>query len=447
VSEGGEDALRREVEDLRRRLQEVEESLRSRTPDRDRSDLEAARKAVAAANQAKDEFLAVLSHELRTPLNAILGWVYLLKSGNLPPEEIAAAIDVIERSAKAQSQLIDDLLDMSRIISGKIRLNLEVVPIDRAIDAALGALRTVTGDKKIRIERRVDPEAAAVLGDAARLQQVAWNLLSNAVKFTPPGGQVEIRVERSGARVRFTVRDTGIGIRPEFLPHVFDRFRQADSSTTRRQGGLGLGLSIVRHMVELHGGTVEAESEGEGKGASFTATFPAPPAWAGQPAPAPASPAPAGPPSAAAPPEAPVDLAGARVLMVDDDPDSCEVVRKILEGRGARVETALSSAEAVGKVRGFRPDVILSDIAMPGEDGCTFLARASREARDIGIDLRAVALTAFARDEDRDRILASGFHLHLAKPVEAGELIRAVARLLGREPGRSAEREMERNRS
>jgi PAS domain S-box-containing protein len=379
-----------------------------------------ARADAETANRIKDEFLATLSHELRTPLNAILGWAQLLRMNGTPREDFEHGLETIERNAKVQAQLVEDLLDLSRIISGKLRLEMKPLDLPAVMDAALDSVRPAATAKSIRLIPVLDAHAGPVLGDAGRLQQVVWNLLSNAIKFTPEGGRVDLLLQRADGHAEIVVSDTGQGIDPEFLPHVFDRLRQADSSTTRRHGGLGLGLAIVRHLVESHGGTVRAESRGEGKGATFTASLPILT------------------PAASASPRAPVvsgsaqradggaALSGVRVLVVDDDPDALDLVSRVLKQSGADVRTAGSAAEALRAMSAYRPHVLLSDIAMPGEDGYD-LIRQVRSAQ--GQTPPAVALTAFARREDRLRALQAGFQSHVSKPVEPAELVAVVATL------------------
>ena len=378
------------------------------------------RRKAEEANRIKDEFLSTVSHELRTPLNAILGWTWLLGSGSMDAEGMKRAVATIERNARSQSQIVDDLLDVSRIITGKLRLQVDEVDLAHVIDSAFDSLRPAADAKEIRIETRIDPEAVRVSGDPHRLQQVVWNLLSNAVKFTPRGGRIEVRLGRSGSQVEIRVSDSGIGIAPDFLDHVFDRFRQADSTTTRTYGGLGLGLAIVRHLVELHGGTVHAESGGPGKGATFTVRLPVP---AVRPAPEP-EPLPSSPPA----PELPEarELQGLRVLVVDDDADAREVVPTVLEQFGIKVAVAASAAEGLDILQRHAIDVLVADIGMPEEDGYSLMTRI-RKLNGRLRDLPAIALTAYAGDGDRQRALAAGFQRHLAKPVEPHELISAVA--------------------
>ncbi|HYO63822.1 MAG TPA: ATP-binding protein [Pyrinomonadaceae bacterium] len=378
-----------------------------------------ARAEAEAANRIKDEFLATLSHELRTPLVAIIGWADLLRSGRLKEEARAQALETIERSALAQSQLINELLDVSRIITGKLLLNTEELDLASVVGAAVEVMRPAANAKNIAIRQRCEPGAAVVSGDAARLQQVVWNLLANAVKFTPKGGRVEVAAECSDSHVTLSVSDTGRGISAEFLPHVFDRFRQADSTTTRRHGGLGLGLAIVRHLVELHGGTVTAESPGEGLGTTFSVSLPL---AAGHVV---ASKAAACVREAGG--EGGQVLGGVRVLVVDDEADTRAVISAVLAESGAEVHACDSTREALAELERWTPDVIMSDIGMPGEDGYALMREVRSRARASSIP--AAALTAYARDEDRRLAYAAGFQKHLAKPVRSAELVNAVASL------------------
>ncbi|HWJ96132.1 MAG TPA: ATP-binding protein, partial [Telluria sp.] len=365
-----------------------------------------------------------LSHELRTPLSAILGWAQVLRRGSRGEADLARGLQTIERNARAQAQLIEDLLDMSRITSGKVLLDMQVLAPASFIDPAIDTVRPAADARNIRIERHYEPGAGLVAGDPGRLQQVIWNLLSNAIKFTPPGGQVAVAVRRSGANVSIAVRDSGIGIRPEFITHVFERFRQADASTTRRHGGLGLGLSIVKHLVEQHGGTIRADSAGEGLGSCFTIELPlareqsAPPRGGrpGQPIPAPAT-----------PDMTVLDLAGTDVLVVDDDRDARELMARILTDCHATVRVAADAREALALFGQRAPHILISDLGMPEVDGFELLARVRALGRERGGNVPAIALTAFARSEDRLRALEAGFSAHISKPVEPSELIAAVA--------------------
>ena len=372
-----------------------------------------------AANRAKDEFLAILSHELRTPLNVVLGWVSMLRQGTVREDRAARAFDVIERNARQQAELIDDLLDVSRIVTGKMRLELRPVAFAPIISAVVESLRPTAQAKNVEVTIAPFPDDSTIRGDADRLHQVAWNLLSNAIKFTPSNGHVWVDLTRDQQHVTFSVRDTGIGIEAEFLPHVFERFRQADSSTTRAHSGVGLGLAIARHLVELHGGTIAVHSEGRGRGATFTLQFPAVPVTAAVTHTAPLA--------AFAPRPAP-RLDGIRVLVVDDDPNTLDLLTEALGTTGAWVTAADSAPHALEQLSTAGVDVIVSDIAMPGEDGFWLMERIRALPGDLG-RTPAIALTALARREDRARAMAAGYQMHLAKPVELGELQAGVASL------------------
>jgi len=387
-----------------------------------------ARKQAEEANRIKDEFLATLSHELRTPLNAILGWVQVLRSGKLDETAAVRALETIERNARSQAQLIADLLDVSRIITGKLRLDFKPVDLRRIIDAALDSVRPAADAKGILLEVSTSPLASPVLGDADRLQQVVWNLLSNAMKFTPRGGRVEIRLRDSGTSALIRVTDTGIGIRPDFLPYVFDRFRQAEGSITRAHGGLGLGLSIVRHLIELHGGTVEVESEGEGKGATFSVRLPLRAELAEDPLDQTAA-------GRGGLFNSPPDLlAGLRVVVVEDEADTRELLVVALQQCGAEVTAFGTVPEALAWFDHQVADVLVSDIGVPVEDGYALIRKLRARGPDRGGNVPAAALTAYARAEDRLRALEAGYQTHLAKPVDPPELIATVARLAGRRP-------------
>jgi len=389
-----------------------------------------ARKEAETANRTKDEFLATVSHELRTPLNAILGWARLLRGRKIDETLINRALETVERNAKAQAQLIEDLLDVSRIISGKMRLDVRPIELASIIEAAIDSVRPAADAKGIRLLTVLDPRASPVSGDAGRLQQVVWNLLSNAMKFTPKGGRVQIRLERINSHVEIIVSDTGAGISSEFLPHVFDRFRQADGSSTRTHGGLGLGLAIVRHLVELHGGTVWAESQGVGYGATFTVQLPLIAVRAVEHSPTPERVHPT------AESDVPLDdtprLDGLRVLIVDDEKDTLEMLAVVLSQCGAEVESATSAAEALEMLQECKPDVLVSDIGMPGEDGYTLMRKVRALEPEQGKHIAAVALTAHARTEDRMRALSAGFQMHVPKPVEPSELVVVIASLTRR---------------
>ncbi|HET9252460.1 MAG TPA: PAS domain S-box protein [Candidatus Eisenbacteria bacterium] len=384
---------------------------------------QAARARAEEAGRLKDEFLATVSHELRTPLNAILGWAHVLRRAErterTDPRE-RHAVEVIERNARAQARVIDDLLDVSRIITGKLRLDVHPLMPATAIESALDSLRPMADAKGIRLHSVLDSHAGPVSGDPARLQQVVWNLVSNGIKFTPKGGRVEVRLERVDSSVEIAVSDTGEGIGPEFLPHVFDRFRQSDASIARRTGGLGLGLAIVRHLVELHGGTVGAESPGPGQGATFMVRLPLRPVRSHAAV------------SAADSPEDRAmirmpDLTGFRVLVVDDEADTRDLLREVLEQCGAEVRDASSSEEALEAVKAWTPGVIVSDIGMPGVDGYEFIRCVRAWEREHGLRIPAVALTAYARSEDRIRALLAGYQVHVAKPIEPVEFALIVA--------------------
>jgi signal transduction histidine kinase/ActR/RegA family two-component response regulator len=388
-----------------------------------------ARGEAERANAMKDEFLATVSHELRTPLNAILGWSHLLRTGAMTAAQNQQGLEVIERNARAQIQLIEDLLDMSRIISGKMRLDIQSVDPAAFIEAAIETVKPAAEAKGIRLSPLLDPGAGPVNGDPGRLQQVVWNLLSNAIKFTARDGRIQVVLERVNSHVEIAVADTGVGIKPEFLPHVFDRFRQEKGARTRSATGLGLGLSIVKHLVELHGGSVRAVSAGEGQGATFTVCLPLTvvqrEGGRGQRL------HPRGR-SAASPLFRPPDLSGIKVLVVDDQPDARDMVKRVLEDCEADVATVGSAAEALRAVEDARPDVLVSDIGMPDVDGYELLRRIRALGPSPGGHLPAIALTAFARSEDRTRALRAGFLAHVAKPVEPAELLATVASVVGR---------------
>ncbi len=384
-----------------------------------------------AANRLKDEFLATVSHELRAPLNSIFGWARILRGGGLSPEKAARAYETIEHSARAQNKLIGDLLDVSRVITGKLRLDVRAVAPAPVVEAAVEAARPAAEAKSISLQVSLDSQAEDVAGDADRLQQVVWNLVSNAIKFTPHGGRVEVRLARALSHVEIAVSDTGQGIAPEFLPHVFERFRQQDGSTTRRHGGLGLGLAIVRHLVELHGGTVRAESPGEGLGSTFIVTLPLRTADHGLRI-EPAQGAGLGEGDRKSAMRNPLSsiLRGVRVLVVDDEAETREFLGFVLRQEGAEVVAAATAAESLAKLTDWRPDVLVADISLPGEDGYELIGKVRAQAS--GRELPAVALTAYARAEDRMRVLASGYQMHLSKPAEPEELVAMVASLAGR---------------
>ncbi|MGM3308001.1 response regulator [Anabaena sp. WFMT] len=381
-----------------------------------RSAAEASREEAEAANRIKDEFLAVLSHELRSPLNPILGWSRLLQTGSLDEAKTKIALETIERNAKLQAELIEDLLDVSRILRGKLSLTSSPINLASTIKAAIEIVRLATEAKSIQIETMLEPEVGLVSGDSTRLQQVIWNLLSNTVKFTPPGGRVEVRLEQVDNQAQITISDTGMGISPEFLPHVFDYFRQADSTTTRQFGGLGLGLAIVHHLVELHGGTIQAESQGEGMGATFKVKLPL---------------------MATVPTvnqdsqlsEPSLDLQGIHVLVVDDETDTRDFVAFLLEQAGARVIVTASAGEAFTALTQFQPDVLLSDIGMPEMDGFMLMRQIRALPPEKGGQIPAIALTAYAGDFNQQQSLQAGFQQHIAKPIEPEGLIRAISTL------------------
>lgn len=388
---------------------------------------QAARNEAERIGRMKDEFLATLSHELRTPLTSILGWAHVLRQNHPPREEFMHGLETIERNARLQAQVIDDLLDMSRIISGKLRLDVQRVHLDSVISSAIESVRPASDAKRIRLQSVLDPLAGPVTGDPYRLQQIVWNLLSNAIKFTPNGGRVQVFLERVNSHVEITVSDTGQGIEPDFLPYVFDRFRQGDSSLTRRQGGLGLGLGIARQLVELHGGSVYAKSPGPGQGATFIVMLPLTVVHESSDDDRRVHPRSAGRVNDLTQPS----LRGIRVLVVDDEPDARELVQLLLEGSEATVEVAASAFDAYEAIRRHPPHVLLSDIGLPDEDGYALIEKVRALPAEAGGAIPAVALTAFARAEDRRRAMLAGFQLHLAKPVEPAELIAVVANVAG----------------
>jgi len=387
-----------------------------------------ARAEAETANRMKDEFLATVSHEIRTPLNAIIGWSHLLRTGRLDEVTAARAVETIDRNAKSQAQLIEDILDVSRMITGKLRLNNEPVDIASVINAAIDSVQLAIDSKDLKLEVTLDPSARHTLGDASRLQQVVWNLLANAIKFTPSGGRIEVKVERAGRNLQIRVSDTGQGIGADFLPFTFDRFRQADGTTTREHGGLGLGLAIVRQLVELHGGTIKANSAGEGKGATFIINLPLAPqdttrrknvigslqakeASQGNVTSLPS-------------------LDDVKVLLVDDDPDTLQILTVMLAESKAGVQTAASVSEALEILEWYQPDVLVSDLAMPGEDGYSLIGKIRALPSGKVAQVPAVALTSYVRVEDRARALSAGFNMFVPKPVEPDELITAIANLV-----------------
>lgn len=424
--------------DERRRMLENEVAQRKHAEERREALLASERVARAEAERAtrlKDEFVATMSHELRTPLNAIVGWAGILRRDRRP-ESVQQGVEVIERNAKLQARMVEDLLDMSRILSGKLAIELQRTDMAAVIEAAVAGVMPAADAKKVRLYATTDL-SAPVIGDAERLQQVLWNLLSNAIKFTPANGMVMVIAREAGhegARsVEISVSDTGQGIDSKFLPFVFDRFRQADASTTRRHGGLGLGLSIVKSLVELHQGTVEAQSDGEGRGSTFMVRLPLAESRPGTVATA-----------QQLPQEEPLQdgspLAGLRVLVVDDEADARTLARRVLEERGAEVVTVGSAAEALAAVDGSsQPNVVISDIGMPEHDGYEFIARIRAMSGGMG-RIPAIALTALARDEDRERTLLAGYQVHISKPVDPAELVTVIATLAGRGDRAAAKR-------
>jgi CheY-like chemotaxis protein/two-component sensor histidine kinase len=375
----------------------------------------------------KDEFLATVSHELRTPLNAIIGWSHMLRSGRLDQATVQRAVETIERNAKSQAQLVEDILDVSRVITGQLRLSTAPVDLSAVVNSSIDSVQLAAESKEIQLEVILSPAARHTVGDAARLQQVVWNLLSNAIKFTPAGGRVEVRLERAGANVEIKVSDCGQGISADFLPFIFDRFRQADGTSTRRHGGLGLGLAIVRHLVELHGGTVRAESAGDGLGSTFTVSLPlavnpqqtrvrrkgvrmhdVPEVEA----------------------ETPPSLENVCVLLVEPDPDTLQVLTLALQSYKADVQPVGSVAAAMEVMEWYKPDVVISDLTMPDEDGYSLIEKI--RGLEAGSENRvpAVALTSYVRVEERTRTLAAGFNMFVPKPVQPGELVAAVSHLL-----------------
>ena len=418
------DAFNRMLERIQTReaeLSRTNEELRREIVERRRAEQERAHMLVREreANRIKDEFLATLSHELRTPLNAILGWTKLVRAHAVPPDALDHALEKVERNAHVQSRLVEDLLEISRITTGKLRLEHRPFDLVAVTNTALDSIRATAQARGITIVRDYEAPSLPTGGDPDRLQQVIWNLLSNAVKFTPSGGTVTISLSRSGATDRLVVRDTGIGIDASFLPDVFDTFRQADASTTRMHGGLGLGLSIVKRLVELHGGQVEATSEGKGRGATFTVTLPV-----------------ATTPRPGADPSSSPDrsrlarrLAGATVLVVDDDADTRELLTSVMTGAGARVHAAASADEGLSLAVEVRPDAIVSDIGMPGTDGYS-LMRQLTAALGSSAPRARVALTAFARSEDEQRALEAGYHRHFGKPFDPLALVEVLERML-----------------
>jgi PAS domain S-box-containing protein len=412
----GASKIARDITERRQAEVEREQLLASERQALERAELEA---------RMKDEFLAILSHELRTPLNAIFGWANILRASH-NPVEIAEGLEVIERNARAQTKIIEDLLDISRIISGKARLDVQRVELLTVINSAIESVKPMAAAKQIRLTSVLDPLAGPVSGDPARLQQILWNLLTNALKFTPKGGRVHVVLERVNSHLEISVHDTGSGIAPDFLPYVFDRFRQADASTTREQRGLGLGLAIVKNLAELHGGSVRAKSPGPNKGSTFTIALPMVMNIE-------MNPNRRHPRAVTQELEAErLDLNGVRVLAVDDEADARHLIKRILSSCGAQVETADSGAAALRYIRKSKPHVLIMDIGMPNEDGYEAIGKVRQLKNEEGGKVPAIALTAFARSEDRRRAILNGFQMHIAKPVEPSELIAMVASLAGR---------------
>ena len=381
------------------------------------------------SSRLKEEFLATISHELRTPLSAILGWARMLRLGQLSPENTEKALDTIERNARAQAQLVDDLLDVSRIITGKLRMDVRPADPGSFIDAAVESVRPAAEAKGVRIQKVMDTGAVSIPGDPVRLQQIVWNLLSNAIKFTPRGGHVQIRSERVNSHLEIVVSDTGQGISADFLPHVFDRFRQADQKTSRQHGGMGLGLAIVRHLVELHGGMVSATSPGEGQGATFTVKLPITPLYQVDSSGSRVHPA----ARELLPADVGTDrLDGLTILVVDDEVDTRDLLKQGLEYCGAKVRVAGSTSEAVESLIASVPDVLISDIGMPGSDGYDLIRQVRGLPAASGGRVAAVALTAYTRTEDRLHALRAGYDMHVPKPVELAELVAVAASVVRR---------------
>ncbi|MGI8835867.1 MAG: hybrid sensor histidine kinase/response regulator [Pyrinomonadaceae bacterium] len=427
------DARLRVIVQLQQKAKSLENEIQERTRAEDALRLalvgeQMARSEAQTANRMKDEFLATVSHELRTPLNAILGWSHLLRSGRLDEATIARAVETIDRNAKSQAQLIEDILDVSRMITGKLRLNNEPVDLAAVINAAIDSVQLAADAKEIQLAVTLDPSARHTIGDSNRLQQVVWNLLANAIKFTSEKRHIEVKVERDGRYARLSVSDSGQGIRSEFLPFIFDRFRQADGTSTRQHGGLGLGLAIVRQLVELHGGTIKAESAGEGKGATFLIKLPLASSnkrgsrrerLSGHIAPKSED------ESVAVVPQ----LNNVRVLLVDDDPDTLQILSIMLVETKASVQIASSVGEALEVLEWYAPDVVVSDLAMPDEDGYSLIEKIRQAENGSGREIPAVALTSYVRVDDRSRALSAGFNMFVTKPVQPDELISAIANL------------------
>jgi len=389
-----------------------------------------AREQAEETSRLKDDFLATISHELRTPLSVIVGWSSLLRQKMLPPAETEQALEIIARNAKTQASLIEDLLDVSRIVTGKLRLDVRPVMLASVVESAMASLRPAAEAKGVRVQQAIDPNAGPVAGDPGRLQQIVWNLLSNAIKFTPRGGRVQLCLQRINSQVEITVSDTGTGIARDFLPHVFDRFRQQETGTTKRHGGIGLGLAIVRHLVELHGGVVGADSDGEGYGATFTVRLPLMVVHDRQDTEERLHPAAIT--KVATVVEHEPTLVGIKVLIIDDEPDTRKLLRRVLERYGADVRDAGSAAGGLAEAKEWRPSIVVSDIGMPIHDGYEFIRTFREWEREVGTWTPAVALTAYARSEDRVRALSAGFQIHVPKPIDPIEFALVIAGQLGR---------------
>jgi signal transduction histidine kinase len=403
-----------------RRVERETEELRQRAADQESvaASEHKARVEAEETSRLKDDFLATLSHELRTPLNAILGWTALLRKRRFEPSSLERAVDVIERNARAQAKLIDDMLDISRIVAGKLRLELQPVPLPPIIERAVESFRPAADQKGLSVVLKVDPNIPCVSGDPDRLQQIVANLVSNAVKFTPKGGHIDVRLAQRGGAVVLEVADDGIGMPADFLPHAFDRFRQRDGASTRAYGGLGIGLALARHLADLHGATVGVQSAGPGRGAVFTLSIPIPGASIAHPE------------KGELPFAAPAaSLVNVRVLVVDDEPDAREVARHLLEEAGAQVMTAVSARSGIEQIATFRPDVVVSDIGMPETDGHAFMRQVRALTAEGGGQVSAIALTAYASPEDARRAREAGFQAFLAKPMDPAALIAAIAEL------------------
>jgi PAS domain S-box-containing protein len=412
-------------------LARAEEARRSAEENQDRlsalaRDLRLSRDKAEEATRLKDEFLATVGHELRTPLSAILGWSRMLQGGSMAPAKTTRAIDAIARNAALQSQIIDDLLDVSRIVAGQLRLDIDFIDISQTVNGAVDVVRAAAEAKEVALQIAINPEAGIIKGDSGRVQQIVWNLLNNAVKFTPRGGRVYLTLRRSESSVEIEVADTGKGIAADFLPRVFERFAQEEGSNSRKAGGLGLGLAIVKHLVELHGGTVEVHSDGENLGATFIVKLPLAPVRGSLPAAT-------GTSNALGEEIAfPAELNGLRVLVVDDETDARQLLQSVLEAGGAQVRLAESAATALDMIRLEKPDVIVSDIGMPEVDGYDFIRKLRELSREDGGRIPAVALTAYARAEDRRKALLAGFQNHSSKPMDPQELVIVVANVVGR---------------